>query len=86
MKNKDLLEEFHLLAEKLEIKILKGTGDFLGGCCIVNNEKVIVINKSKPIEQRLNTLASCFNEFDLEGVFLLPALREYIDNVNKLDF
>ena len=86
MKNKDLLEEFHLLAEKLEIKILKGTGDFLGGSCIVNNEQVIVINKSKPIEQRLNTLASCFNEFDLEGVFLLPALREYIDNVNKLDF
>tara|TARA_Y100000741_G_scaffold359423_1_gene340044 strand:- start:26 stop:286 length:261 start_codon:yes stop_codon:yes gene_type:complete len=86
MKNKDLLDEFHLLAEKLEIKILKGTGDFLGGSCIVNNEQVIVINKSKPIEQRLNTLASCFNEFDLEGVFLLPALREYIDNVNKLDF
>tara|TARA_B100000965_G_C18956276_1_gene483556 strand:- start:191 stop:451 length:261 start_codon:yes stop_codon:yes gene_type:complete len=86
MKNKDLLDEFHLLAEKLEIKILKGTGDFLGGSCIVNNEQVIVINKSKPIEQRLNTLASCFNEFDLEGVFLLPALREYINSVNKLDF
>ena len=86
MKNKDLLHEFHLLAKKLEIKILKGKGDFLGGSCIVNNEKVIVINKSKPIEQRLNTLASCFNEYDLGGVFLLPALREYIDRVNKLDF
>ena len=86
MKNKDLLEEFHLLAEKLEIKILKGKGDFLGGSCIVNSEKVIVINKSKPIEQRLNTLANCFNEYDLGGVFLLPALREYIDSVNKLDF
>ena len=86
MKNKDLLDEFHLLAEKLKIKILKGKGDFLGGSCIVNNEKVIVINKSKPIEQRLNTLASCFYEYDLEGVFLLPALREYINSVNKLDF
>ena len=86
MKNKDLLDEFHILAEKLEIKILKGKGDFLGGSCIVNNAKVIVINKNKPIEQRLNTLASCFNEFDLEGIFLLPALREYIDSVNKLDF
>ncbi len=86
MKNKDLLDEFHLLAEKLKIKILKGKGDFLGGNCIVNNEEVIVINKSKPIEQRLNTLANCFNKYDLEGVFLLPALREYIDSVNKLDF
>ena len=86
MKNKDLLDEFHLLAEKLEVKILKGKGDFLGGSCIVNNEKVIVINKSKPIEQRLNTLASCFNEYDLGGVFLIPALREYINSTYKLDF
>ena len=86
MKNKDLLDESHSLAERLEIKILKGKGDFLGGGCIVNNEKVIVINKSKPIEQRLNTLASYFNEYDLDSVFLLPALREYIDSVNKLDF
>ena len=84
MKNKDLLDEFHILAEKLEIKILKGKGDFLGGSCIVNNKKVIVINKNKPVEQRLNTLASCFNEYDLEGVFLLPAIREYIDSANKL--
>ena len=75
MKNKDLLDEFHLLAEKLEIKILKGKGDFLGGSCIVNNEKVIVINKSKPIEQRLNTLASCFNAYDLEGVFFATCTK-----------
>ena len=86
MKNKDLLDEFYSLAKKLEIKILKGKGDFLGGSCIVNNEKVIVINKNKPIEQRLNTLASCFSEYDLEGVFLIPALREYINSINKLDF
>ncbi len=86
MKNKDLLDEFHSLAEKLEIKIIKGKGDFLGGSCIIKKEKVIVINNSKPIEQRLNTLANCFTEYDLEGVFLIPALREYIKSINKLDF
>ena len=57
MKNKELLEEFHALAEKLDIKIMKGKGDFSGGDCIVNEKKVIVINNIKPIEQRLNTLA-----------------------------
>ena len=86
MKNEKLYAEFEDLAQRLGLKILKGKGDFLGGSCIVNNEKVIVINKSKPIEQRLNTLASCFNDYDLEDVFLLPALREYIEGVNKLDF
>ena len=47
MKNKELLEAFHLLAEKLEIKIMKGKGDFSGGDCVVNNENVIVINNNK---------------------------------------
>ena len=46
MKNKELLEEFHALAEKLDIKIMKGKGDFSGGDCIVNEKKVIVINLS----------------------------------------
>ncbi len=85
MKNKELLEEFHSLAEKLDIKIMKGKGDFSGGDCIVNEKKVIVINNIKPIEQRLNTLASCFKNCDLEGLYIVPALRKYINDANRLD-
>lgn len=84
MKNEELLEEFHLLAEKLDIKIMKGKGDFSGGSCTVNKERVIVINNSKPIEQRLNTLASCFKDYNLDGLYVIPVLREYIDNFQKL--
>ena len=85
MKNNDLLDEFHLLAEKLDVKIMKGKGDFSGGSCTVNNEKVIVINNGKPIEQRLNILASCFKDYNLDGLFIVPALREYIKDYNILD-
>ena len=85
MKNNDLLDEFHLLAEKLDIKIMKGKGDFSGGSCTVNNEKVIVINNGKPIEQRLSILASCFKDYNLDGLFIVPALREYIKDFNMLD-
>ncbi len=85
MKNKELLEEFHSLADKLNIKIMKGKGDFSGGDCIVNEKKVIVINNIKPIEQRLNTLASCFKNYDLEGLYIVPALRKYINDANRLE-
>ena len=84
MKNNELLDEFHLLAEKLNVKIMKGKGDFSGGSCTVNNEKVIVINNGKPIEQRLNILASCFKEYNLDDLFIVPALREYINDSNIL--
>ena len=85
MKNNKLLEEFNLLAEKLDIKIMKGKGDFSGGSCTVNNKKVIVINNGKPIEQRLNVLASCFKDYNLDSFFIVPALREYINGANSLD-
>ena len=85
MKNNELLDEFHLLAEKLNVKIMKGKGDFSGGSCTVNNEKVIVINNGKPIEQRLNILASCFKDYNLDDLFIVPALREYINDSNILD-
>jgi len=85
LKNKELLEEFHALAEKLDIKIMKGKGDFSGGDCVVNEKKVIVINNIKPIEQRLNTLASCFKNYDLEGLYIVPALRKYINDANRLE-
>ena len=86
MKNKELLEGFHLLAEKLDIKIMKGKGDFSGGSCTVNNEKIIVINNSKPIEHRLNILAGCFKEYNLDALYIIPILREYIDSVQMLEF
>ena len=85
MKNNELLDEFHLLAEKLDVKIMKGKGDFSGGSCTVNDEKVIVINNGKPIEQRLNILASCFKDYNLDDLFIVPALREYINDSNILD-
>ena len=84
MKNNELLDEFHLLAEKLNVKIMKGKGDFSGGSCTVNNEKVIVINNGKPIEQRLNILASCFKDYNLDDLFIVPALRGYINDSNIL--
>ena len=84
MKNEELLEEFHLLAEKLDIKIMKGKGDFSGGSCTVNKDRIIVINNSKPIEQRLNILAGCFKDYNLDGLYVIPVLREYIDNFQRL--
>ena len=57
--------------------------DLNGLSCIIKDEKVIVVNKSKPIEQKLKILASCFNKIDLNGVYIVPALRAYIMKVLK---
>ena len=85
MKKNKLYEEFEILAEKLGLKILNGKGSFDGGICIVNEKKVIVLNKTKPIEQRLRVLANIFLEFNLEKIYLVPALRAYIEEFRALE-
>ena len=47
-----LLSLFEDLAEKMNINIVQGKGDFQGGMCSVNSESYIVLNKLKPIDQR----------------------------------
>ena len=84
MKNDKLYTHFEDLAEKLGLKILKGKGDFTGGTCIVNKKTVIVVNKQKPIEQRLKTLANSFLQFDLEKIYVVPAVRAYIEEHRTL--
>ena len=63
--------------EKLIAKAISNVPEFV--------EKIIVVNKRKPIEQKLKILASCFNKIDLEGVYIVPALRILIEESNTLD-
>ena len=75
-----LLNLFEELAEKFNINIVQGKGDFVGGMCSVNDEKFVVLNKIKPLNQRLNILANEFSKLNLENIFISPILREFISN------
>ena len=83
MRPQKILELFEDLADRLEIRIVHGKGDFQGGPCLVKGENVIVVNKQKPIEQRLRILAQGFGSMDLTGVYLKPVLRSYIDEIQQ---
>ena len=84
MNKKKLYVEFELLAEKLNLKIIKDRGNFVGGICMIKDEKVIVVNKMRPLEQRLKVLASSFLSYDLDDIYMVPALRAYIEQFRSL--
>lgn len=77
----NLMNMFEELAEKMDINIVQDKGNFTGGSCTINDEQYIVINKSKPIEQRLKILANSFKNQKLTDTYLLPVLRSYIKEV-----
>ena len=83
LKPEQLLNLFEELAEKMDIHIVQGKGDFQGGMCLVNDESYIVVNKIKPIDQRLGILGREFSELNLSNVFLPPVLRAYIEDIQQ---
>jgi len=78
-KPEKLITLFEELADKLNIKLLQDKGDFTGGSCLVKDENFIVVNKRKPVEQRLKILAQEFSKKDLSDIYIIPALREFIE-------
>ena len=85
MKKKQIFDEFESLGKKLGLRIIKGRGDFNGGSCKINNKTVIVINNLKPLEHRLKVLATSFLEYNLDGIYIVPYLRAFIEQFRQLD-
>ena len=80
MKLTVVFQEFEQIAEELNIRIFQEKGNFNGGYCLLEEQRIIVINKVKPLEQRIRALAQAFSKFDTSQIYLKPAIREMIES------
>ena len=81
----DYLEE---LAEKFGIEIsyeaIKQEDDLpsvAGGLCLLRGEYVLIINSKASLRERIKTLALALKHFDLNQIYVRPALRELLDRI-----
>ncbi len=74
-----LLEELRQVCQSLEFDVRFERGDFEGGACILRERRLIVINKRFPLEKRVAVLARALGEIGIDGVFMKPAVREFIE-------
>ncbi len=79
----DQLEE---LAEKFGIQIryeainLDEESIYVtGGLCELRGRSLIIINSRSTIKERIRTLAEALRHFDLDRVYIRPAIRELLD-------
>ena len=83
MNTNKIFEYLVELANRMGFRIIKGKGDFNGGDCRVHEDKVIVINKVRPIEYQSKTIAEGLANNGLSDHYLIPAVRTYIEeNLN----
>lgn len=76
MKTEKLLLELEVLMEKTGYTIRKERGTFRGDECVVEGEKLVVINRNKPAESQVATIAKVLKTIDLNDVFIKPAVRK----------
>jgi len=88
MLDRELLSKLEALAEQLEIPVryanlateeLAGRG----GLCVLRGERQIIIERTLGDRDKARLLATGLTQFDLEGVFLLPAVRQAIEDIKR---
>ena len=82
MKPKLLYEQLLNVIENSDIKVRKDILKSGGGYCIINNNKVIVLNKVLPPESHCKILAKCINDLQIvsSDFFIPPGVREYLED------
>jgi hypothetical protein len=85
MKDEQLYDELIALAERMDIEVIKDRGDFSGGYCRVKEDRRIVLNKHNLLPTQLRVLARNLLQFDLSNIYLLPAIREFLEQVAEED-
>jgi len=84
MKADQLLEELKLLAEKLGIEVseqnFRTTGITVkSGFCKVKGNHHFLIDKHLKLSKKVEVLAEYLAQLPVETVFMVPALREYLE-------
>ncbi len=81
MKTEKLILELENLCEKLGYLIRKERGSFRGDQCIIEGEKLIVINKNKPPVSQAGILARVLQNNQAEDIFIKPAVRKELEDL-----
>jgi hypothetical protein len=80
MKHEELIQELTDIAGVLGVAIRYERGDFEGGYCILKDQRILLVNRRLAPPRKAAVLATAMHEIGLEGTYLKPALREYIED------
>ena len=88
MQSRQVLEYLEDLAERLGVEIIYqklGEEEFTvrGGLCRVNGTFKVFIDRSKPMDDQIKSLAQGLASFDTEEVYLFPYIRKILDKARR---
>jgi hypothetical protein len=77
----ELLERFRVRIRYEAIKQDEDSVKVVGGLCVFRGEYVLIVNTNIAARDRIETLAKALKHFDLDQIYIRPALRELLDKI-----
>jgi hypothetical protein len=80
MKQEELIEELHQIADQLGVTIRYERGDFEGGYCILREQQILIVNRRLLPQRKATVLATALHDIGLENLYLKPAIRAFVED------
>jgi hypothetical protein len=80
----ELIKRFGVHIRHEAIKQDEDSINVVGGLCLLKGEYVLIINSKATLAtlmDRIKTLATALKHFDLDQIYIRPALRELLDKI-----
>jgi len=81
LKPDKFLLELEQILEHAGYTLRKERGSFRGDECVIEGQKLVVVNKNRPIESQLGTMGRVLGEIELSGVYIKPAVRKKLEEL-----
>lgn len=79
MKADKLLMELEELLSAKGYKFRRERGNFRNGSCLLEGERLIMLNRMLPPESQIASLCALFKEGDFEDQFIKPSVRKELE-------
>jgi len=85
MEREEILASLEKLLADLSVDVRYEKGEFVGGFCRYKGKEQLIINNGLTVEQKVNIIASELKtNWGLDDLYVVPALREVIENASRL--
>ena len=89
MKPDQLYQELKDLADRLQVTVsernLKGSSGLRvkSGLCKIKGKYTYIMDKHNSIYRKNTLLARCLNTMDHEGIYIVPAVRDFLNKTGR---
>jgi hypothetical protein len=77
----ELIRRFGVQIRNEAIKQDEDSVKVAGGLCLFKGEYVLIINSKLALSDRIRTLGAALKHFDLDEIYIRPALRELLNGI-----